>query len=316
MNDFLDDLIDKLDIGVVIIDINMNIVSWNQWMVKKNHIKKEDSIGKKIFFYAPKLKEKHYMEIIEDVIKTGNSRFLSGALHKNLFQNSQTPENDSIMQNLQISKLKENELLLIQVSDISSQYKKVQKMKNFIQDLEIENTEMKKVEQQTKLMALHDPLTGLPNRTFVMEKLEQWLEASKRACEKLGVCFIDIDYLKMINDTYGHQVGDEVLKLFSTILKKSIRKSDFVGRISGDEFIVILPNIADISEVEKIAKSIINNYKKPFMIENKSIEISCSIGISIYPENGISSKELLLQADKSLYEVKQSGRRGYNISKF
>ena len=69
MNDFLDDLIDKLDIGVVIIDINMNIVSWNQWMVKKNHIKKEDSIGKKFFFYAPKLKEKHYMEIIEDVIE-------------------------------------------------------------------------------------------------------------------------------------------------------------------------------------------------------------------------------------------------------
>lgn len=316
MTDLLGNLMDELDIGIVIIDNDMNIVHWNQWMIKKTNAKKEDAIGKTIFLYAPKLNENPYRKIINEVFNTGSSRFLSGAIHKYFFQNNLENQNNIIMENLQISKLKEENLLLIQVTDVSSQYKKVQKMKNFIQNLEIEKIEIKRSEEKNKQMALHDSLTGLPNRKYTMEKLENWIEAARNYSKKLAICFIDVDYLKNINDKYGHQFGDDVLKEFASRLKSSVRSTDFVGRISGDEFVIIIPEINNKIEIEKIVKNILKSCEKPFFIRETSLDISCSIGVAIYPLDGSSSKMLLEEADRRLYEVKNSGRFGYKIKDF
>lgn len=160
-------------------------------------------------------------------------------------------------------------------------------------------------------MALHDPLTGLPNRRLVEEKLEFVLGRAKRNTEIVGVMFLDLDKFKKINDTFGHEIGDKLLQEVGERLKMCVRKEDCVGRIGGDEFVLILVDIQTKQDVKVIAQKILSVFESPFIFEGHFLETSPSIGISLYPEDGASSTDLFRAADRALYIVKELSRNNY-----
>jgi len=172
-------------------------------------------------------------------------------------------------------------------------------------------TEQKNIEKRIEFMAHHDALTGLPNRILLKERGEKLLVQSKKDSQKVALLFIDLDGFKTINDSLGHTVGDSVLKKVAQRLLSSIRMGDTLSRQGGDEFIVLLPNITDISEVVAIANTVVKKFKKSFTIENHILSTSASIGIALYPEHGATFEQLLQNADAAMYKAKENGKNNY-----
>ncbi len=175
-------------------------------------------------------------------------------------------------------------------------------------------TERKLNEDKIKALAFYDSLTGLPNRRVVIESLGKEMLRAKRNKHPMAVFFIDVDYFKSINDNYGHDVGDEVLKLISHNLNSYIRNTDTLGRLGGDEFLVILSDIKTEINALSVANNMLNGVGKPFLIKGYNIKIGLSIGIAMYQPDSIdSADELLRKADMALYDVKASGRNSLKV---
>ena len=166
-------------------------------------------------------------------------------------------------------------------------------------------TERKQAHERLAFMAHHDPLTSLPNRALFFAHLEKALELAKRNGGRLALMFIDLDKFKPINDTWGHAVGDQVLQAAAQRLSSRVRASDTVGRIGGDEFVVLLPEVADAAGANKVAEGIHQALRQPFEIAGQTLEISGSIGIALFPDHGQSSLDLARYADEAMYRAKQ-----------
>jgi len=156
--------------------------------------------------------------------------------------------------------------------------------------------------------ANHDSLTDLANRNLFYIKLEDSINKAKRESKKLALLFIDLDMFKDINDSLGHDVGDALLQEVATRLKSSLRAEDTVARIGGDEFTIIIESVQDIQDVAQKANKLLNEISKPYLFENHTIYITCSIGISIYPDDTESLTNLIKFADTAMYKAKEEGR--------
>lgn len=176
----------------------------------------------------------------------------------------------------------------------------------------LDTTEIKKAQEQIKYMAFYDALTQLPNRHFLKDHLNNALSGSNLSSNKLCIMFIDLDNFKYINDTFGHDYGDAVLKLAAKRLQKCVSENDFVCRYGGDEFIVVL---ADVEEkaAKETAQNIINEFARPFNVYNQELFSSPSIGLSFYPSHGNSVEDLIKNADAAMYLAKSAGRNNYKI---
>ncbi len=162
--------------------------------------------------------------------------------------------------------------------------------------------------------AMYDSLTGLANRRLLYDRMDQALAQSKRLDRYFGIMFIDIDHFKKINDTYGHDFGDELLKTVAVKLLDCIRNVDTLSRIGGDEFVVVIEQLVNKSDVELVAKKIFASFKHEVHIMGRDIKIGFSIGISIYtPHTHGTVKSLMKEADIALYEVKACGRDSYKV---
>ncbi|QKI89861.1 GGDEF and EAL domain-containing protein [Thiomicrorhabdus xiamenensis] len=159
--------------------------------------------------------------------------------------------------------------------------------------------------------ASHDPLTGLANRSLFYDRLEQAIKKSQRNSEKLAVFFIDLDNFKEINDSLGHDIGDEVLKAVSEHLKKLIRSGDTFARLGGDEFTILIEELKQEQHASILAEKIVKDLNQPILVRNHELHLGCSIGISIYPENGDNPTDLLKNADAAMYRAKNQGRNNF-----
>jgi diguanylate cyclase (GGDEF)-like protein/PAS domain S-box-containing protein len=159
--------------------------------------------------------------------------------------------------------------------------------------------------------AHHDSLTGLPNRILFQDRLDQAIKKAKRNNSTLALLFIDLDHFKEINDSLGHKAGDEVLKIVTNIFRNTIRKEDTIARLGGDEFTIILEDLRKPQDASILAKKLLKELSKPIMIENNELYVSSSIGISIYPDDGVSSIDLLKYADAAMYRAKDEGRNNF-----
>ncbi|MEK4425709.1 diguanylate cyclase domain-containing protein [Solibacillus sp. FSL K6-1523] len=173
-------------------------------------------------------------------------------------------------------------------------------------------SERKKSEKMIYHLAYHDSLTGLPNRRLFMKQLQGEVEKANRCSSKLAVMFVDLDYFKFINDSWGHDVGDLVLIEVARRLNNSTRSTDLVARLGGDEFAVLLTDIS-IEELELLAKRIHSNFEKLLPFIKSQYQLSCSIGIAVFTHTGETADELLNKADLALYSVKENGRNGYSF---
>ncbi len=162
-------------------------------------------------------------------------------------------------------------------------------------------------------LATHDVLTGLPNRTLLFDRLEHAIASSYRTQEMGALCFFDIDHFKKINDTYGHEIGDSILREFANRLTSSMRASDTVGRLSGDEFLLIISGAQNIESITRIAQKLITLFEAPIILECYNIKISISIGIALFPHDGSSPEALIRAADDAMYRAKQSGRNNFQF---
>ncbi|ETI58707.1 sensor domain-containing diguanylate cyclase [Marinomonas profundimaris] len=166
-------------------------------------------------------------------------------------------------------------------------------------------TERKRMEVLLEYAAGHDDLTGLVNRTLLLDRLQASINLAEREKFRVSVLFIDIDGFKGINDGYGHAVGDQLLQSIAERLSASVRKSDTVGRLGGDEFIVVLNKTETIESAAVVAKKICYELSRVFNIADCAFQVSSSIGVSCYPENGKVPLELLQSADQAMYQAKK-----------
>ncbi|MCA1929049.1 EAL domain-containing protein [Rheinheimera sp.] len=174
-------------------------------------------------------------------------------------------------------------------------------------------TERKKREQKIHELAYFDELTGLANRRLFQDRLEQALANAKRHNHQLAVLFLDLDLFKRINDTLGHQAGDEALRQVATRLQKASRAGESVARLGGDEFTMLVPECDGVHDIEKLAQRIVAQFDLPFQIQQNELVLTTSLGISIYPQHGADAGELLKFADAAMYQAKESGRNKYSI---
>lgn len=163
------------------------------------------------------------------------------------------------------------------------------------------------LEEKIHFQATHDVLTGLPNRQFIIEFISHQILKSKRNKTKFAVVFFDLDRFKLINDSFGHNVGDDLLKQVALRLKKNTRESDLIGRLGGDEFLFIITDFTSTDALKNNTDKILEIFKNPFNVSNRKLVITPSIGVSVYPDNGASVDELISTADTTMYHAKEMG---------
>jgi len=178
-----------------------------------------------------------------------------------------------------------------------------------IQDI----TERKKAEDHLLYLANYDALTNLPNRSLLLDRIDQALTRAPRQGQQVAVLFCDLDGFKLINDTYGHNMGDHVLKISAQRLSACIRAEDTVARHGGDEFVVILNGLMNQHDACLVAQKIISTISSPFEIRNHQFFIGVSIGISTFPDDSQNAEALLKNADIAMYRVKEQGKNGYQL---
>ncbi|GAO36866.1 hypothetical protein SCT_2281 [Sulfuricella sp. T08] len=174
-------------------------------------------------------------------------------------------------------------------------------------------TERKQAEARIHHMAHHDMLTGLPNRILLADRLVLALAQARRYGRLLTLIFLDLDHFKQINDTLGHDVGDELLKAVAARLVECVREADTVARMGGDEFVILLPETAKAGDAEIVARKVIEAVNLPLSIGSYELHITTSVGIALYPRDGEETQTLMKNADTAMYRAKESGRNGYQL---
>ena len=179
--------------------------------------------------------------------------------------------------------------------------------------LEIEVVERKHAEQRIEFMAYHDALTGLPNRVLLLDRIKQSLAWADRRGLQLAVAFIDLDHFKNINDSLGHQIGDQVLQTIARRLPGCLRDGDTIARVGGDEFVVSLPDIGSHADLSQIAQKLLDAVALSIEVAGHELCVSASIGIALYPEHGRDVVTLMRNADSAMYSAKQLGRNRHQM---
>ena len=177
----------------------------------------------------------------------------------------------------------------------------------------VDVTDREANEDRLRHLAQHDPLTGLPNRATLLDRLRQALLTASRSSRLVGVFFVDLDRFKHINDTYGHEIGDVVLELAAKRLSGVLRETDTVARLGGDEFVVVAQGLRGLDDAEGLARKILEVFQPRFEIPEHDLRVTPSVGVSIYPLDDSDAEGLLRHADAAMYQAKQSGPGQYRV---
>lgn len=169
-------------------------------------------------------------------------------------------------------------------------------------------TSRREEENRIRKLAYHDPLTGLPNRTLFHDRLEQAIRIARRSGNHVGLCYMDLDRFKPINDHFGHQAGDDLLREVSDRLGKILRESDTVCRVGGDEFVLLFPELPGPESLLHLGRMVVEEVDRPFEWQGSILSVSASVGLALFPEDGEDVLSLLFRADRAMYQAKNSGK--------
>jgi len=274
--------------GIMIVDSDKKILSVNLTVSKTTKYSQEDLIGQ-----TPRLlySERHNDQFYKEMWDTIDTR---GYWEGEIWNKKKNGEVYPAWQNIGAIKDHKGQVInyIVVFSDIKKQ---------------------KKDESLLHFQAYHDPLTHLPNRMLFFERLTQHLKQLKRSNLKMALLFIDLNRFKRVNDTLGHSAGDTVLKDSAKRLLDSVREADTVARLGGDEFVVILPETDGEKTVSVVADKIIEQLSKPFLVDKHKFFLGASIGITIAPDDGDETSNLLKNADMAMYQSKLTGRNTYHF---
>ncbi len=219
-----------------------------------------------------------------------------------------------VLQDITAQKNAEQEIIDARDTLEQQVVERTRELANTVKQLEEEVEERKKIAAELNFLANHDALTGLPSLRLCKDRLAQSLAEARRNRQTSVVMFVDLDGFKCINDDHGHETGDLVLKAIADRIRHEIRETDTVARIGGDEFVVILTSLPEITIAERIATNLITRVGEPVHIGANVFSVGASIGISLYPQHGTTAEELIRAADKAMYAVKRGGKNGYGFA--
>lgn len=292
--DFLNAILDHLEDGIVACNAKGKITVLNQAMQKMLGLSKEENLVNNWTDYCK------FSYLDQTTLLPADQQPLVLALKG---------EHISATELVLITKNKQQRNIIVEGQPIISDEREKIGAVIAIHDI----TERKQMESQLIRQATHDILTDLPNRMLLLDRIEQAILLEKRLNKKIAVLFIDIDHFKLINDNFGHSVGDDLLLIVSKRLQNSVRQNDTIARLSGDEFVVLLSSVEDEENIIAIAQKILVKLSEPFQIKEHKSKITVSIGISSFPKNGEDPDTLLKNADTAMYRVKAQGRNNFKF---
>ncbi|HKZ17278.1 MAG TPA: diguanylate cyclase [Geobacteraceae bacterium] len=294
MNEF-GQILETINIGLIILDKELNIRYWNRWMESHSGISAGKIVGAPVFDFFPALNTPKFQRSCKSVLTFGNFSYFSQKLHHFLFPFKTASSFGSRFQNMQQS---------CSLGPLRNGDNVITALYITVQDV----TELAEYEHKLLEMNMKDGLTGIYNRRFLEMRLRDEFERHTRYSRQFSVIMLDIDFFKKVNDSFGHQCGDFILKSVSAKIASIIRKTDFIARYGGEEFCCLLPETAlgPATGLAERFRTAIAGLKNVY--QDLEIDVTISLGVSeMSPE--ISSPEALLQqADKALYMAKNSGR--------
>ena len=249
---------------------------------------------------------------IEDVVGKTPSILASGRQDDTFYQHMwQTLKENGYWRGEVWNRKKSGELYLelLTITAITNDAGETQHYAGLFTDI----TPLRENEQQIRHLAYYDVLTRLPNRRLLEDRITLAIRHAHRALQPLAVIFIDLDHFKQVNDTLGHAVGDELLVQASLRMQEKLREDDTLARLGGDEFIALLPNIGDFAQSTLIAQRLIDAVSESYCINQQTFRIGCSLGISLYPDDGHDAETLIQNADAAMYRAKREGRNTYRL---
>ena len=271
--------------AMVILDQNGKIIEWNHQAQNIFGWKFEEVIGQSVYdFVVPMADQDKFRKMIHALLDSHEVKVVEGW-----------------------SRTNRSKLVLCEWHYAVLQPGRVVAMANDI-------TERKALENQLKELAHSDSLTGIGNRTLFFQKLEEAIALAKRRNERVAVLFIDLDDFKIVNDQYGHEVGDVVLCEVVQRIKMAVREADVLARIGGDEFVLILHDCQSNEHAKQVAEKVLFNLERPIQVAGLTVTVGGSIGISMYPDNGDKTTDILKSADRAMYEVKQREKNGVGLA--
>ncbi len=279
---------DYLFDAVVVTDIKGTITDWNKGAERLYGYTRDEVLGQPVnILHVPEDREKITEEVISAVGEFGKWSGEIKMLHKN-------------------GQVGWIESMCVPIYDDNN---------NMIGALGVNRDITDRVNETKRLqhLAHYDQLTSIPNRYLLLDRITHLIAQSQRTNSKFALLYIDLDKFKIINDTKGHVIGDQLLQEAALRLTRSVRQSDTLARIGGDEFALILENLSSKQDISKMAESLINALKPPFILDNEEFTISCSIGIAIYPDSGTTTTELISASDTAMYKAKHLGRGIYQF---
>lgn len=290
-----DQIFDMVNIGIVVLDRDIRVRNWNRWMELHSKISRETIIGAYLFDFYPNIDTPWFARNFKSVSKFGNFAFFSQKLHKYLFPFDATTQLgnsfDYMQQSCTMGPLRDREKTITHIFLI-------------VQDV----TEVASYQRKLEDMNLRDSLTGIYNRRYLEFRLEQEFERFRRYGRPFSVIMQDIDFFKRVNDLYGHQAGDYILKNYAVTVRDTIRKVDVIARYGGEEFCCMLPETS-AENAMIVAENIRGKVEdQSFFFNGKDIRITVSQGVSELSRDLRSPEEVLYHADLALYEAKTTGR--------
>lgn len=285
-DELMQNVFDNSGEGILVIDKNLHILTVNPTYTKISGYSQEELVGKK-----PSI-------ITSDEFQDGVFEKIRNAIRR-----------DGIWRGEIANKRKNGEKYneLITISTMKNKNNEVTGYMGIVSD----NSALKKEQDKLNFIARHDILTSLPNRFSFETSLQEMINKARRQAFKIGILYFDLDNFKEINDTFGHSMGDKVLMQVSLRLRKVLRKDDVISRVGGDEFVVLINNCKSEEKLQKVIEKIFHVFEYPFIIDSEIFNITCSMGSSIYPDNGEDAETLVKNADAAMYKAKKSGRNSH-----
>jgi diguanylate cyclase (GGDEF)-like protein/PAS domain S-box-containing protein len=284
-------IFDSVDDGIVTINAAGVIESFNPAMVRIFGYRAEEVIGRNISMLMPEPERSAHDDHMRHYLDTREARIIGTGREVA----AQRKDGTTVPIEIRVSEmhLGTGDLFIGTVRDISAR---------------------KQAEERIMHLATHDPLTDLPNRTLLNDRLEQAIAKAGRRNGKVAVLYLDLDDFKLINDTHGHDCGDHLLVEVARRITALLRNEDTIARQGGDEFIVALADVEDLMDVREVAQRVLDVLAKPYLVRGHLLNTTASIGVALYPENGTDAETLISSGDHAMYCAKKAGRNKYYIA--
>ena len=303
-------VLERIEMGILVLDSELRIVKCNPFLENMALKTQDEMLNRPVAEVFTRFAIPRYRQILRDCMEKGQVRFCSGMMHQSFVVPEGVPESAPCCQNLQVGRFEHDGryFMLLQITDISDHFQRVYHLKHLIKDLGADYEQAKAAGELMRKQAYYDHLTGVYNRNFFVHQLRYDIKQAERTRHKVAILFMDLDGFKVVNDTYGHSIGDLLLQQVALRLKECVRITDTVARFGGDEFAVILTNIHRFEDGLAVARKICDSIQVPFVLGGNDVVISTSIGCSIYPDDSLETQVLLDFADRAMYQVKFGGK--------